>query len=90
MYCNFAIECVKGTANFIARNAICHLDFMSTIGMFNAFDQTRMNYLSDSKSCKHSLFLFLDVKDPSLEAICLMRVLYYLNSNWGTFYEVCL
>ena len=30
----------------------------------------------------------LEVKDPSLETICLMRVLYYLNMNWGSLYEV--
>jgi len=35
-----------------------------------------------------SLPAIVQVKDPSLETICLMRVLYYLNMNWGSLYEI--
>ena len=32
-----------------------------------------------------SFISFLGSTDPSIDVICLMRILYYLNSNWGKY-----
>ena len=31
------------------------------------------------------IFFLLGSTDPSIDVICLMRILYYLNSNWGKY-----
>eukprot|EP00795_Rhopilema_esculentum_P016382 gene16382-7784_t len=48
----------------------------------SATSKTSMKSLSKS-SIKNT-----ELSDPSLETICLMRLLYYLNIHWGDLYEI--